>query len=150
MDDVKPKRPRSKPDLVAALCDAIKHLTAERASQSYAAQLVMLSLRLGSNTPLLDGVHSLCIPASYKSVRLQRLRSIGSARRARHIGIVPRATLAPLPQKKCECGVTSWRTASLAGGHLFVGRPQVAQRCAGADAGLGQRLSHYRGARSVR
>jgi len=38
----------------------------------------MLSLRLGRNTPLLDGVHSLCIPASYKSVRLQRLRSLAA------------------------------------------------------------------------
>jgi len=60
---------------------------------------MMFSLRLGSSTPLIDGVHSLCIPALYKSVRLQRLRSIGSAWRARHIGIVPRATLAPLPQR---------------------------------------------------
>jgi hypothetical protein len=34
----KPKRPRSKPDLADRLCDAIKHLTAERASQSYAAR----------------------------------------------------------------------------------------------------------------
>jgi len=41
------KRRRSKPDLADRLCDAIKHLTAERASQSYAAQWVMLSLRLG-------------------------------------------------------------------------------------------------------
>jgi hypothetical protein len=30
----KPKRPRSKPDLVNRFCDAIKHLTAERALQS--------------------------------------------------------------------------------------------------------------------
>ncbi len=81
----KPKRLRSKPDLAERLCDAIKHPTAERASQSYAAQWVMLSLRLGNNTPLLYGVHSLCTPASCKSVRLQRWRSIGSARRARHI-----------------------------------------------------------------
>jgi hypothetical protein len=35
-----PKRPR--PDLVDRLCEAIKDLTAERASRSYAAQWVML------------------------------------------------------------------------------------------------------------
>jgi hypothetical protein len=39
----KPKRPRSKADLADRLCDAIKHLTAERASRSYALQWVALS-----------------------------------------------------------------------------------------------------------
>ena len=33
----KPKRPCSKPDLADRLCDAIEHLTAERASQPYGA-----------------------------------------------------------------------------------------------------------------
>ena len=36
-----PKRPRS-PDLVERLCEAIEHLTAERASRSYGPQWVML------------------------------------------------------------------------------------------------------------
>ncbi len=36
----KPKRPRSKSDLADRLCGTIKHLTAERASRSYAAQWI--------------------------------------------------------------------------------------------------------------
>jgi hypothetical protein len=39
----KRKRPRSKPDLVNRLCDAIKELTAERAARSYGAQWIALS-----------------------------------------------------------------------------------------------------------
>lgn len=39
----KPKRPCSKPDLADRLCDAIKHLTARRASRSYALQWIALS-----------------------------------------------------------------------------------------------------------
>jgi hypothetical protein len=38
-----PKRPRSKPDLADRLCDAIKDLTAARASRTYALQWVALS-----------------------------------------------------------------------------------------------------------
>jgi hypothetical protein len=37
-----PKRPRAKPDVVDRLCDAIKHLTAHRASRSYATQWIAL------------------------------------------------------------------------------------------------------------
>jgi hypothetical protein len=39
----KPKRPRSKPDLADRLCDAIKHLTSERASRSLGPQSIALS-----------------------------------------------------------------------------------------------------------
>ena len=38
----KPKRPRSKPDAADRLCDAIKELTAERASRSYGPQWIMV------------------------------------------------------------------------------------------------------------
>jgi hypothetical protein len=36
------KRPRSKPDLVERLCDAVQHLTAERAPRSNGPQWIML------------------------------------------------------------------------------------------------------------
>jgi hypothetical protein len=38
-----PNRPRSTPDLVERLCDAIEHLTAGRASRSYALQWIAVS-----------------------------------------------------------------------------------------------------------
>ena len=38
----KPKRPRSKPDLVDRLCGAIEHLTAVRASRSHGPQWIMV------------------------------------------------------------------------------------------------------------
>lgn len=38
----KPKRPRSKPDLVERLCDAVEHLTAERAARSHGPQWIMV------------------------------------------------------------------------------------------------------------
>ena len=61
---------------------------------------------VASDTPLLDGVHSLCTPASYKSVRLQRLRSIGSARRARHIGRRSPCHTRASPPEKCDVELT--------------------------------------------
>src|SRR5258707_15823665 len=36
------KRPRSKADLADRLCDAVKHLAAERSSRSHGAQWIML------------------------------------------------------------------------------------------------------------
>jgi hypothetical protein len=36
----RPKRPRSKPDLADRFCEAIKHLTAERTSRTYATQWI--------------------------------------------------------------------------------------------------------------
>jgi hypothetical protein len=67
----KPRRPRSKPDAVDRLCDAIKELTAERASRSYGPQWIMVHdvARDGSNPPhrlLSDSNASPCFLACAK------------------------------------------------------------------------------------
>ena len=71
-------------------------------NRGLARRLIAAARLVASNTPLLDGVHSLCIPASYKSVRLRRLRSLAPPGGLATFGVVPRATVVPPPREECD------------------------------------------------
>jgi hypothetical protein len=68
----KPKRPR--PDLVERLCDAVEHLTAERAARSYGIQWIMVT----SVARHLGITDELALQAVALAVQRHRLQTDGS------------------------------------------------------------------------